>query len=410
MAENRRVIVIGAGASGMMAAYFAAQRGFAVNVFDKNALTGRKLRICGKGRCNITNDTDVQGVLKNIPANPKFLRPALFRFTPQQVMDFFTSIGVEVKVEQGKRVFPVSDDADDVADALERACRQAGVKFTLNMPVESIITADNIVAGVMARGKEYLADAVILATGGMSYPGTGSTGDGYRMVKALGHTVVTPRPSLVGIDTVEDWPYQLTGLALKNVALTVASEENKKIHREIGEMLLTHTGVSGPLVLTASRYLLDNPTAHLEIDLKPGLTADELDVRVLKDFEKYHRRALMNALDDLLPKAMVPVIVNLSLISGEVVVSTMSREQRKRLVGLLKCLHLRVKKSRGFHEAIITAGGINTREVDAGNMQSRLVSNLYLTGEILDTDAFTGGYNLQIAWATGKLAGEKVLE
>lgn len=410
MAENRKVIIIGAGASGMMAAYFAAQRGFLVNVFDKNALTGRKLRICGKGRCNITNDTDVQGVLKNIPANPKFLRPALYHFTPQQVMEFFTAIGIDIKVEQGKRVFPVSDDADDVADALERCCRQLGVKFTLNMPVDSIITVDGKATGVIARGKEYLADAVILASGGMSYPGTGSTGDGYRMAKSLGHTVVTPRPSLTGIDTTEDWPNQLAGLALKNVAVTVTSPQNKKIFRDVGEMLITHTGVSGPLILTASRYLLDNPDAHIEIDLKPGLTMEELDVRILRDFEKYHRRALINAMDDLLPKSLIPVIVKLSLISGEVIVSTMSREQRRRLVALLKCLPVHVKKNRGFHEAIITAGGINTREVDAGNMQSRLISGLYFTGEILDVDAFTGGYNLQIAWATGKLAGEKVLE
>ncbi|MEI6520145.1 MAG: NAD(P)/FAD-dependent oxidoreductase [bacterium] len=409
MAETRKVIIIGAGASGMMAAYFAAKRGLMVNVFDKNALTGRKLRICGKGRCNITNDTDVQGVLKNIPGNPKFLRPALYHFTPQQVMEFFTSIGVEVKVEQGKRVFPVSDDADDVADALERCCRQLGVKFTMNMPVDSITTSENKVTGIIARGKEYPADAVILATGGMSYPGTGSTGDGYRMAKSFGHTMVTPRPSLVGLDTVEDWPHPLTGLALKNVAVTVAGTEKKKIYREVGEMLLTHTGVSGPLIITASRYLLDHPDAHIEIDLKPGLTEDELDVRVLKDFEKYNRRAYMNALDDLLPKSMIPAIVNMSEIPGDTVVNTITREQRRRLVKLLKCLPLHVKKSRGFHEAIITAGGVNTREVDAGNMQSRLVTGLYLTGEILDVDAFTGGYNLQIAWATGKLAGEKVL-
>ncbi|HEY3418588.1 MAG TPA: NAD(P)/FAD-dependent oxidoreductase [Armatimonadota bacterium] len=409
MSDTERVLVIGAGASGLMAAGTAARRGRAVVLLERNRQVGRKLRIAGKGRCNFTNDTDIDGLLANIPGNPRFLRHAFYQFDAQAAIDFFARLGVPSKVERGGRVFPVSDDADDIADALEHYCRDAGVTIETEVGIRRLHLKEGTVAGIeLESGKLIGGSKVILATGGASYPGTGSRGDGYRMAAEAGHTIMPIRPSLVPLETAERWPGEAQGLSLRNVTLTAFSPDGKKVYSELGEMLLTHYGVSGPLVLTASRHLLTLPGSRLEIDLKPGLDEETLDARLLRDFDQSRRKHFANALDDLLPRSLIPVIVQLSEIPPDTPVFALTRLQRRKLVQLFKHLTLTVTKARPFAEAIVTVGGVSTREIDPHTMESRIVPGLYFTGEVIDVDGYTGGFNLQIAWSTGHLAGESV--
>ena len=393
----------------MMAAGFAAARGCRVTLLERNRELGRKLEISGKGRCNITNDTDVPGMEKNIPGNPRFLRSALYHFGPKDAIAFFADHGVPCKTERGGRVFPVSDDADDVVRTLVDFCRDQQVRILTQATARRILVAEGRVTGVETeQGGPFAADAVILATGGASFPGTGSKGDGYRMAAQLGHAIIPIRPSLVPLETEGSWPAEVQGLSLRNVKLTACDPHGAKLYTEVGEMLFTHYGVSGPLILTASRHVSDKPGSRLIIDLKPGLDEAALDARVLRDFEKYHRREYRNALGDLLPRSLIPVVVMLSGIDPQAYVHTVTREQRLRLVRLLKGLTLIVKRPRGLSEAIITAGGVSTKEIDPRTMESKLVPGLYFTGEVIDVDGYTGGFNLQIAWSTGVLAGESV--
>jgi len=404
---EKHVIVVGGGASGLIAAGTAAGRGRRVTVLERNRKTGRKLRIAGKGRCNITNDTDIDSLLEHIPGNPKFLRTAFYNFGPQDAIAFFNDLGLPTKTERGGRVFPESDDAEDVVLALLKFCRKGGVQFRNETPVKRLLASAGRVSGVLTEsGEAVLGDAVILAAGGASYPGTGSQGDGYRMAAELGHTIVPIRPSLVPLETEETWPAEAQGLSLRNVALTTLSPAGKKLYRELGEMLFTHFGVTGPLVLTASRHA--EPDSKLVIDLKPGLTEEQLDARILRDFEKYHRREFGNALGDLVPASLIPVIVRLSHIGLGTYVHNITREQRQSLALLLKNLTLTVKKARPFPEAVTTAGGVSVKEIDPRTLESKMLPGLYFTGEVIDVDGYTGGYNLQIAWSTGRLAGESV--
>ncbi len=407
--QEKPVIVVGAGASGLMAAGVAAKRGLSVLLLERNASVGRKLIISGKGRCNLTNETDIDGLLENIPGNPKFLRTALYRFGPRETMAFFVAHGVPLKTERGGRVFPESDNAGEIVQALAGFCRSNGVRLQTGAAVRRLLTAEGRLTGVLLDDHSFLAaDAVILATGGASYPGTGSTGDGYRMAAELGHTIIPIRPSLVPLETIEHWPAEAQGLSLRNVTLTAFSPDGKMLHRELGEMLLTHFGVTGPLVLTASRYVGDTPGSRLEIDLKPGLGDAALDARVLRDFAEFSRREYANALSELLPRTFIPVFVHLSRVPPHTPVHQITREQRQAIVHLLKHLPLTVKGTRPFAEAVVTVGGVSTREIDPRTMQSKLLPGLFFTGEVIDVDALTGGYNLQIAWSTGHLAGENV--
>ncbi|HEY3379028.1 MAG TPA: NAD(P)/FAD-dependent oxidoreductase [Armatimonadota bacterium] len=407
--EVKEIIVVGGGASGLMAAGIAASRGYRVTLLERNGELGRKLHISGKGRCNITNNSEIPNLEKNIPGNPKFLRTAFYRFGPKETMAFFTDHGVPNKTERGGRVFPESDNADDVVRSLVHYCQAQGVRMIPDVDVDRLLTDDGRCCGVQAKsGVVYRANAVILATGGASYPGTGSTGDGYRMARALGHTIVPIRPSLVPVETEEGWVVDVQGLSLRNVRLTANSPEGKKLFSDIGEMLFTHFGVSGPLVLTASRHVVEKPGCTLVIDLKPGLDADALDVRVLRDFEKYSRRDYANALGELLPRTLIPVIIRLSGIAPHTLVHQITRAQRAQLVHILKHLTLTVKRARGLSEAIVTVGGVSTKEINPSTMESKMVPGLFLTGEVIDVDAYTGGFNLQIAWSTGHLAGMSV--
>lgn len=406
---KKRVIVVGGGASGMMAAGTAAQCGHQVLLLERNHELGEKLHLSGKGRCNLTNDTNVQGLEKNIPANPKFLRTAFYRFGPKETVVFFTEHGVPCKTERGDRVFPISDDANDVVNALVDYCQDAGVLIKSGVTVRRIMISEGRVSGVQAvNGEIFLADAVVLATGGASYPGTGSKGDGYTMAAQLGHTISPIHPSLVSLDTEESWVADVQGLSLRNVTLMAFSPEGKKLYSELGEMLFTHYGVSGPLVLTASRHLINLPGSRLVIDLKPGLDQVTLDLRILRDFEKYKNREFANALGDLLPRSLIPVIIRLSHISPHTYVHQVTREERLRLLQLLKLLPLTVKRPHSMAEAIVTAGGVSTKEINPGTMESKLIPGLYFTGEVIDVDGYTGGFNLQIAWSTGVLAGKSV--
>lgn len=407
--ENRQVIVVGAGASGLLAAGIASQRGYQVTLLEKNSAVGRKLLISGKGRCNLTNDCDIPALEKQITSNYKFLRPALYAFPPSAVMVFFTKAGVTLKTERGGRVFPVSDNAEEVLQALIAFCHQNGVTMRTNAAVDAILTDQGSISGVsLLSGEDIHAEKVLLACGGSSFPGTGSNGDGYRLAAALGHTIIPPRPGLTSLETLEKWPGDAQGLSLRNVRLTAYNAQGKKVFQEQGEMLFTHYGVSGPLVIRASRLLLDHPKSTLAIDLKPALSEEELDARIIRDFQQFHRREFNNALGELLPRSLIPVVVALSAIPGTSFVHNITREERRRLVKLLKALPLTVSGIRGFHEAIITVGGVSVREIDPNSMQSKSIPGLYFSGEIIDVDAFTGGYNLQIAWSTGYLAAMKM--
>lgn len=411
----KRLVIIGGGAAGLMAANRIIEQnvsGLHITIVEKNSRPARKVMITGKGRCNVTNNCDVNTLIANTVKNGKFLYSAFNNFNSQDTMHFFESRGVALKTERGSRVFPVSDKAVSIVDALSKA----PLKYcqVLEDSAEEILTKNGAIKGVLLKsGKILDADFVILATGGASYSGTGSTGDGYKIAAALGHTVTELKPSLVGLNCHEGFCTRLAGLSLKNVTLSVFEEGKKKpVFKELGEMLFTHTGVSGPLALSGSAYIrhLEKKNYYLEIDLKPALDEAQLDKRILRDFEEELNRNFANSLDKLLPKSLIPVVVNLSGIAGDTKVNQISREQRTALVNVIKHLRLNVISFRPLEEAIITSGGIKVSEIDPSDMASKLVNGLFFAGEIIDVDAFTGGFNLQIAFSTGVSAAEGVIK
>ena len=404
------VVVIGAGPAGMMAAYAAARQGADVLLLEKNEKTGKKLRITGKGRCNLTNNSDVREVMANIPGESRFLYSALTAFPPERVMQFFEDHGLPLKTERGKRVFPQSDQANDVANLMQRLCRESGVSI-LRAEAKGISLHDGAVSGVKIQDETVSCKACIVCTGGLSYPLTGSTGDGYRFAKAAGHTVTPLRPSLVPLESPDPCCARLQGLSLKNVELRVY-ENDRLLCREQGEMLFTHFGVSGPLVLSASSRMrhFDTASYRLEIDLKPALDEKTLDLRIQRDLKKYQNKEFRNALCDLMPHAMIPELVRLTGATEALRANEVTRETRLRLLRSLKAFPIEVSGTRPYAEAIVTAGGVCTKEINPRSMQSKLISGLYFAGEVLDLDAYTGGFNLQIAWSTGRLAGISAAE
>lgn len=405
---NKRVIVIGGGAAGLIAAGKAAEQGNEVLLLEKNDRVGKKLLISGKGRCNITNDADIEGLIENTPGNGNFLYSAFYHFSNTDLIAFLKEYGLETKVERGGRVFPVSDNAKDVVDTLARYVTRSGVKLMLKAAVQEVRMAGNKVEGVLLKdGRELACDSVVLATGGASYPGTGSTGDGYRLAGKLGHTIVDLKPSLVPLVTAEEWVKELQGLSLKNISVQLINKNGKKLYTDFGEMLFTHFGVSGPVILSGSRHILDAnyKDIRLVIDLKPALNEEKLDDRIQRDFEKYSRKQFKNSLEELLPQKLIPVIIKLSGISPEKFVNQITREERKKLVKLLKGLELTITGPRPIEEAIVTAGGVSTDEINPSTMESKLVKGLFFAGEVIDVDAYTGGFNLTIAFSTGYLAG-----
>ena len=404
-----RIAVIGAGAAGMMAAGHAAEYGGDVTLFEKNSFSGKKLRITGKGRCNVCNDCDVNTVIENVPTNPRFLYTALNAFTPSDTKAFFEERGVPLKTERGNRVFPVSDNAEDIVNALRVYTKEHGVHYIAEN-VQSI-RKDGEVFTVTAAN-EYTFDRVIIATGGASYPRTGSTGDGYRFAKSFGITVTELSPSLVPLETVEREPCEMQGLALKNTALEVIDTENSKVvYRDFGEMLFAHYGVTGPMILSASSHLRKAPRGRyqLKLDLKPALDEKTLDARLLADFAKNANRDFANSLGALLPQKMIPVIIRRCGIDPQKKVNAITREERRALLETLKGYTLTVKGFRPIDEAIITSGGVDVKELSPKTMESKKVSGLYFCGEIIDVDAYTGGFNLQIAFSTARLAAENAI-
>lgn len=404
--EQRTIGIVGAGAAGMMAAIYASYNGARVTLFEKNRSVGRKLGITGKGRCNVTNDCDNTEFLKNVIANPKFLYASISNFDTQDTKAFFEGLGVPLKTERGRRVFPVSDKAADIVDALRRELLRAGCELK-NEKVLNIVTKDNVARGIITVNGEYHFDAVIVATGGLSYPTTGSDGDGFEFARSLGIKVTELVPSLVPVETVEPLA-SVMGLSLKNVTLSVIdTESGRTVYSELGEMMFTHFGLTGPLVLSASSHMLGMKSGKYKavIDLKPALEVNELDKRVLSDFSKQMNKDFQNSLGALLPSKLIPYIVERSGIPPTTKVNEITREQRKHLVSLLKGIELEIKAFRPIREAIITAGGIDVSEINPSTMQSKRINGLYFAGEIIDTHAYTGGYNLQIAFSTGVLAG-----
>jgi len=403
------VVVIGGGAAGSMCALTAAQRGLSVVLLEPNKMLGKKLRITGKGRCNVTNNCDIKTVLANIPGDGRFLYSALNRFEPRDTMALFESLGVPLKTERGNRVFPVSDRSHDIANALERAYAHAGGRV-LHAAATDILTRDGAVCAVVTTEGTIDCGAAVVCTGGMSYPLTGSTGDGYRFAQQFGHTVTPLRASLVPLESNDPWCAEMQGFSLRNVTLTVYDEHNKQVYSDLGEMLFTHFGVSGPLALSASAHMRDcsQHSYRLSIDLKPALDEKKLDARILRDFQKYANRDFKNALYDLAGHAMIPVLVRLSGIPEDTKVNTVTREQRHKLVELFKHFPVSVCGTRPISEAIITSGGVSVKEINPRTMASKRMPGLYFAGEVLDLDAYTGGYNLQIAWSTGYVAGSAV--
>mgnify|MGYP004550351613 FL=1 len=405
----KKVIVIGGGAAGMMAACMAAVEGAHVTLLEKNEKTGKKIYITGKGRCNLTNACQREEFLENVITNPKFLYSAFAQLDNQAVMNFFEKAGCRLKTERGDRVFPVSDHSSDVIAALNGELKKNRVQVMLHTEVSELLLEEGSIKGVLlSDGKKLHADAVIIATGGRSYESTGSTGDGYRFAKQAGHTIKDLRPSLVPFVVKEEWCKKLQGLSLKNVAVTL-KKEKKKIYEGFGEMLFTHFGVSGPLILSASSFYTakyNGQEALLTIDLKPAMDREQLDKRILRDFEENAGKQFKNALDKLLPAKLIPVMVELSGIDPHKKTNEVTKKERSRLLELFKELKLTVNGCRGYGEAIITGGGVNVKEIDPKTMGSRLVNGLYFAGEVMDVDALTGGFNLQIAWSTGALAGK----
>ncbi len=406
MRNDWDVLVIGGGAAGMMAAIAAAEQGAKVCLLEPNSRLGKKLNITGKGRCNLTNNCSVQELMANIPCNGKFLYSAFSQMDSGDTISFFEGLGVPLKTERGNRVYPVSDRSFDVSAALERRLKALGVIW-IRKRAESLLLESGAVKGAGGEGETWPARAVIVATGGLSYPLTGSTGDGYRMAEAAGHTIVPTRGSLIPLETEGGDCQRMQGLSLRNVSLTVW-EEGKKLYTDFGEMLFTHFGVSGPLVLSASAHMrqFGKKRYRLEIDLKPALDEGALDRRLLSDFSKYANSDFGNALGDLLPRKMISVVIDRSGISPREKVHDITREQRRTLLELLKHFTVDVRGPRPVEEAIITSGGVKVGEVNPSTMESKRTAGLYFAGEVLDVDAYTGGFNLQIAWSTGYVAGQ----
>ena len=412
--------IIGAGPAGLLAGAFAAKNGAKAEIIDKNERAGRKLFLTGKGRCNITNGADRDGFMKNTPRNGRFLYSAFDSFFSDDILEILKNEGVPVKLERGERYFPESDKSSDVIRALVSYSVKCGARLLLGTEVRSIEKDETgftlRMSGMHGGSRHY--DRLIIATGGLSYSSTGSTGDGYRFAREFGQTVVEPKPSLIPFETVEEWPKELMGLSLKNVTLRAYKPEKaggtckkakkqKPVYEELGEMLFTHFGVSGPLVLSASSLLADDPAgAVLTVDLKPALSPETLDARLLRDFEKYRHKQVKNAMTDLLPQRLIDTVLMLAGVSSEKSIDELTREERGAIAETLKCLRMTVKKPRPIDEAIITRGGVSVREIDPRTMGSKLVPGLYFAGELIDADACTGGFNLQIAWSTGAVAGE----
>lgn len=399
------VVIIGGGAAGMFAAVHCGRFGKKTAVIEKNDVYGKKLLITGKGRCNVTNNCDNETFLKNVPTNPRFLFSSINGFSCEDTMNFFEWAGIPLKTERGNRVFPQSDKASDIVSALVKECRQAGVEFIKDEAVELVIE-NGAAVGARCVNDTYMCDKLLVATGGRSYPKTGSTGDGYAFAQQAGHTVIAPKASLVPIVTKEKYPAEMMGLSLKNVTLSVyRNNDAKPLFSEQGEMLFTHFGISGPLTLSASSHIRNTSDGEsgkyrISIDLKPALTEQQLDKRVLRDFQEAKNRDFQNSLGKLLPAKMIPVIVKRSGIEGTKKVNEITREERQRLVRLIKGFELTMDKFRPVDEAIITSGGVCTKEISPKTMESKLVKNLYFAGEVIDCDAYTGGFNLQIAFST----------
>lgn len=406
----RKVIVVGGGAGGLMAAVSAAQAGAEVILLEKNNRLGKKLLITGKGRCNVTNTAQLQEFVKNIPGNGKFLYSVFSNFFNWDIRSFFEELDVPLKEERGGRIFPVSDKAIDIVNAFEKLLRRLAVQIKLNEAVRFLkIEQGKIIGVITEEDTVYDADAVILATGGASFPGTGTTGDGYRMAKQVGHTIIDLFPALVPLECEEEWVKDFQGLSLRNINLSVLVDG--KVEKEIfGEMLFTHFGVSGPIILTLSRdiaqYLRQDKFVELSLNLKPALTKEQLDKRICRDFEKYSRKQIKNALSDLLPSKMISTVIDLAFIDEDKFVNQISKVERERLVDILQNLVMTVTKTRPLSEAIVTAGGISTKEINPKTMESKIIKDLYCVGEVVDVDAFTGGYNLQAAFSMGYVAGQ----
>ena len=406
--EKASVIVVGGGPAGMMAATVAARNGAEVILFEKNDRLGKKLRITGKGRCNVTNDCDKNEFMQNVATNSKFLFAAISRFSTSDTKDFFEECGVALKVERGKRVFPVSDKAQDIVDAMKNACVDAGVRI-IYKKVDSLLIEDKKILGVVVDGEKYGAKSVIVCTGGASYPRTGSTGDGYRFAKKAGHSIAEIKPSLVPLVAQGKLCSHLQGLSLKNVSMKIKDKTlNKVIFEDFGEMMFTHFGLTGPMVLSASAHLSDIESGKYVvcIDMKPALDHKTLDSRILSDFSESINKDFINSLDALLPQKMIPVIVGLSGIDARKKVNSITKEERENLVALIKNIEIPLVGFRPIDEAIVTKGGICVNEVSPKTMESKIVSGMYFAGEVLDLDAYTGGFNLQIAFSSATLAGE----
>ena len=402
-------VVIGGGAAGTLCAALAAGRGLDVVLLEPNRMLGRKLRITGKGRCNVTNDCDAREFISAIPGDGRFLQSAIHKFGTSDTKALFEGLGVALKTERGNRVFPESDRADDIADALTKLARENGVRVLRERATRILTDEAGAVRAVSAGGGEIECEAAVICTGGLSYPGTGSTGDGYRMARELGHTIRPCRPSLVPLESPDAWCREMQGFSPRNVELS-AYEDEKLIYKALGEMLFTHFGVSGPLVLSASAHMrrFGECRYRLSIDLKPGLDEKKLDARLLRDFEKYSNREFRNSLGDLAGRAMIPVLVELSGIPGDTRTNSVTRQQRAALAQLLKHFPVSLSGPRPIAEAIVTSGGVATTEVNPRTMESKLVPGLYFAGEVLDLDAYTGGYNLQIAWSTAFVAANSL--
>lgn len=404
----KKIIVTGGGPAGMMAAIRAAENFAQVILFEKNNRLGRKLSITGKGRCNLTNAADTQEIIKNIPGNGKFLNSALNSFTSNDTINFFEELGLKTKLERGNRIFPESDNAAEVIEVLTKKLESLNIEVRLNSRVENIISDGKKILGVEVNGKFFDCDAVILATGGASYPLTGSTGDGFKFAKSLGHTVTEILPALVPLEVEEDFIKDLQGLSLKNVRVTLKVDE-KVVTEIFGEMLFTHFGISGPIILTLSRqvarFLAQKNFVEVLINLKPALTPEQLDARILRDFDKFKGKIIKNAMVELLPQKLIPVILDLAYIDENKKVDEITKAERQKILEILRGLPLTISATRPISEAIVTAGGVSIKEVNPKTMESKIVENLFIAGEVLDIDGNTGGFNLQAAWATGNVAG-----
>lgn len=409
----KKIYVIGGGASGMIAAIAAARNGHKVTIFEKNEKLGKKLYITGKGRCNLTNACDRDTFFESVMSNPKFLFKSYHQLSTYDVINFFEELGLKTKIERGNRVFPLSDKSSDVISALRNELVRLGVDIRYRSEVRDILFSDGSFSGLILKdsNEELHGDAVIIATGGISYPLTGSTGDGYEYAKKAGHTITDLSPSLVPIYVSETYIKELMGLSLKNIMVTVKTEQ-KEIYKDFGELVFTHFGVSGPLILSASShivpYIKNKEKLTISIDLKPALTIEQLDARIVRDFDENKNKLFKNSLNHLLPNKLIDVIIRLSYINPDKQVNSITKEERLNLVELLKNLTFNITKLAPYNQAVITKGGISVKEINPSTMESKLIKNMYFVGEVLDLDALTGGYNLQIAWSTGYLAGKSV--